>query len=194
MAENTAIDLITMAEYLAYTGREEGKPGLKKDRLDFIITAASEQVQNEIGREILQATFVDEFDGRNELRRYARRPPITGTPTISYWNRTAWVEATTALWPREITDATGLIRLTSSPFTAGVRWKISYTGGWLQAAVPSAIKMVVCQAVQRAELRATGKEGIRTQGQAEQNTTFDLTQLLTKDLRSRLDPWRVYSR
>ena len=194
MPPNTAIDLVTVKNYLEYMARDVGKKETRLERLALLITAASQQfVGLAGGRAFVQAADTMEFDGTGKGRIIVRNPPIDtgGTITISYWNGTGWTEATAGTYPRQFESDLGLVRLTSAVFHR-VRWKILYTGGWTIATMPMDVQMAVCQLVHRAEQRADGKEGVTTESlAADQTMSFDLDKLATDPIRKVATKYRV---
>ncbi len=187
-----AVDLITLKEYHTYTGKEPDRKQFKEAQAALIISAASVLFADLTGRKLIQAADAYEFKGRGELTKYVRYPPITGTPVIAYYNVNTWTTADTTTYPREIVES-DRIRMTSSAFGRNIRWRISYTGGYLIAAVPADIKVAVCQLVDRAVKRAQGKEAVSSETLADHTTTFTLSKLLTEPIMAVVNKYKVVS-
>lgn len=185
MPADTAVDLITRDTFLAYAGREPGSKLTNEARLDLLVTSCSLLFSDLAGgRKFIEVIDIQHFDGRMQQRIYVRNPPIKAAPVLvlEYWNSTAWKVADATTYARELENAKGLVRLTSSAFHP-VRWRVTYTGGYVLAAIPFDIKQAVCQLVDRAEQRAAGKEGIRSDSKSEQSVQFDLGDVATEPIR-----------
>lgn len=193
MPPNIVTDLITRDTFLAYAGREPDSKLTKEARLDMLVTSCSLLFAELAGgRAFLQAEDVYHFDGKKQQRIFVRYPPIKASPAVvlEYWNATAWKTADTTTYAREQENAIGLIRLTSS-FFHPVRWRVTYTGGYLLASMPFDIRQSVCQLIDRAEQRATGKEGVRSDSKSDQSVQFDLGGVATEPIRRVADKYRV---
>lgn len=187
MADAT-VDLITVDEFLTATGQDDANPNFKQGQTEFLITAASQQMINLAdGRKFIQAEDTMEFLGNGSLKQQVRYPPIDddvgNVPVISYWNGTAWVVAEVGPWPRQFQYDVGKVIMTSAVFTKNIRWKIVYTGGYLQAAILNDVKMAVVQLVQRAQYRADGREGLKSESMENQTTSYDLATLATNAIK-----------
>lgn len=185
MPADITIDLITRDTFLEYAGRQPDSKLTNEARLDMLVTSCS-QLFTELagGRKFLEASDLQHFDGKKQQRIFVRYPPINSSPAIilEYWNITAWKTADATTYAREQENAIGLIRLTSSVFHP-VRWRVTYTGGYILASIPFDIKQAVCQLVDRAEQRAAGKEGVRSDSKSNQSVQFDLGEVATETIK-----------
>lgn len=182
MSANTTVDLITVTEYQTYAGQQQADKHTDQEQQEFMITAASEAFSDMVGYNLLSVARTEEFDGHNGLRQYTRVTPITVTPVLSFWNDTSFTVAGTDNYPRQVDNASGLIRMTSASFFR-VRWKIEYTAGYVVADVPFDVKEVVCQMVQRSIARISGKEGVTSESFEVQSSTFDFAMMATDKIK-----------
>lgn len=189
-----AVDLLTFEEYVAWAGLKPENKNLIQDQVTLFIIAASRAFMKAAGgRVFLSAADVQELDGHGGLIQQCRYPPVAADPAlvIEYWNWNTWTTASTGQYPRETNLDTGEIRMTNSAFGRGIRWRLSYTGGWAQASVPEDIKQAVFDLVQRAKKRAEGKQGIRSDSRGDQNISYDLHELMNEPIRAVAASYRV---
>lgn len=188
---NAAIDLLTFDEFLTLQGLKVNNPNVDQVQIELLITAASRVFQTAAaGRVFLSASDAQELDGHGGMIQYCRYPPVTSL-VIAYWNVSEWVTASTALYPRELNTTTGEVRMTSSPFSRNLRWRLSYTGGWTQVLIPEDIKVAVFDLVQRSRKRVEGKQGVRSDGRADQQSRFDLHLNMTPQIQAVAESYRV---
>lgn len=193
MPLDATVDLIIRDTFIKYADREVDSKHVNQDRLDLLLTQASLVFSELAGtRNFLEAVDIFHFDGKKQQRIYVRYPPIKASPAIvlEYWNATAWKVADSITYALEQENATGLIRLTSAVFHP-VRWRITYTGGYLLAAIPIDIQVAVCQLMDRAEQRASGKEGVTSTSKGDQSVNFDLVNLASKAIKAVANKYRV---
>lgn len=191
---NSAVDLLTFDEYTNWTRLKKDNKKVDKVQIALMITAASRQFSNAaLGRKFLQTSRLFSFTGDGSQEQQLPEPPNDSETAIvmEYWQSPNWVTAGTDLYPRETDDAKGIVRLRDSYFGRGVRWRITYTGGYLVASVPEDIKMAVMQLVQRSLLRARGKEGVKSSSQGDQNITLNLDKANTEMIQKAANPYRV---
>ena len=188
-----AADLITLVEYQNYGAKDQDDKNVNQDHHEFLITAASKAFTQLVGRELLTAEHLYDFKGHGGLIQYLPRPPVTTLTLIEFWRTTEWVTADTGIYPRELepaVDATH-IRMTSAVFSRGIQWRITYTGGYAQAAIPMDIKECVCQLVQRSMTRALGKEGVTASSMNDQNISLDLKLLASDKIQQIADRYKT---
>ena len=186
MAPNPTDDLVSLDEYLAYGGRNKDSDKTNVQRLELLITSASQLFQGLAGgRKFVHAEDIFYFDGHATSRLFIRYTPIDSgeTVTLEYWNGTAWTEAAAATHPREIDYIDGKITLTSTVFHRAM-WRVTYTGGYVLASIPTFVKDAVCQLVHRAEMRADGREGVGSVSMNDQSTSYDLKDMVTGSIKS----------
>lgn len=184
MSANATVDLITLINYQDYIGEQLADKHPNQEQREFLITAASAAFSNElVGYNLLVTTRSEEFEGHGGFKQYVRVVPITVTPVLSYWNDTDWTVASDTTYPRQVDNTTGLIRMTSSSFWRGNRWKIEYTAGYAVASMPMDVKECVCQMVQRSIARTSGKEGVTQESFENQASTFDFALLATQKIK-----------
>lgn len=192
---NTAIDLLTFDEFSAWAGHEPEEPGVNQPQVELLITAASRAFMKAAGGRIfLSGEDKQEFDGHGGLIQQCRFPPVASDPAlvIEYWNVTAWATASTGQFPREVNLTTGEVRMTNAAFGRGSRWRLTYTGGYAVVAIPEDIKGAVFDLVQRAKKRVEGKQGVKSDGRADQQSTFDLHRLMNEPIAAVAAAYRVF--
>lgn len=177
MADLETYALITVAEFLEFRGNAASEVNLNEEHLNIHINAASKAIENHCGRIICPVTAVsaEEFWGDDTDEYFVENAKLNASPTLYYWNNTAWTEMTTTLYPREYVGDCGKVWFSNGDlFTRKVRFKISYSTGWAQASVPYPIKQACFVLVQRSLKRAEKLEGVRSVGTGDVTTSYDL--------------------
>lgn len=177
MADNALIEFQT---YLSFLGEEPADTGLVEERVQLFINAASQLIENYCDRKFIATTSQDEiFDGDGESDYIVSNLPLTGTPTLYYWNGSQWVEATAANYPRATDSASGRIWFTQrNTFWKGSdNWKVSYDFGYAIAAVPGDLQAACCVLIQRAMIKAEKKEGLASESFEGITTTVSLSRM-----------------
>lgn len=182
MAADLNVDLVTLLEYQNYAAKAQDDKNVNQEHYEFLITSASKAFTQLAGREFLTGEHLFDFQGHNGLVQYLPRTPVTVLTLIEYWETTAWATADTGIYPRQLEPSVDAdhIRMTSAAFRKGIRWRITYTGGYALAAIPMDIKECVCQLVQRSMTRALGLEGFTQTSMNDQSVSLDL-KLLASD-------------
>lgn len=193
---NAAVDLLTFEEFLTWSGIKPENHRVNQDQVENLITAASRIFSILAGRRLfIQAQDIQQFRGHNGLVQQVRYPPIDdaseNAPVIEFWNWNTWETAGATTYPREFDYVTGQVRMTNSGFGRGILWRITYTGGWEQTDLPEDIKQATFDLVQRAHKRAEGKQGVLSDGKADQNVSYDLHKLANEVIRSVANGYRV---
>ncbi len=114
------------------------------EMIESLINAASKEIEricnNRKFRKV--TTAIDEIkDGWGIKYIYTKNAPITGTPTLYYWNGTTWQTDTS--WSFTQDNADGRIWFDDGNiFWKGEdNWKISYTYGWDITEIPADLQL-----------------------------------------------------
>lgn len=186
--------LISAEEYLAFIGDDSDRT-VNEDQLYFHINAASQAIIDYLDRKVCPVEDVTEvFDGDGTKDYYVRHVVINSEPTLSYWNGSDWTEMTTASYYWTYDGVTGRVYFERGfVFSAGDdNYQIEYNTGYAQVDVPMPIKQACCQLVQRALLKAEGKEGFKSESVGEASSSYDLA-VWPPDVLAQLQQYRHIS-
>ncbi|MBD3403521.1 hypothetical protein GF420_11540 [candidate division GN15 bacterium] len=172
--------LVTYSEYVEqYLGKSIDKvdASLEQSRIEALIDAVSAHIESYCDRKFQAASGLSEvFDGDGTEEYWTANWPITDTPTISYWDGTQWIEATSSLYPRAMDADIGRIYFTQGDtfFKGKNNWRVVYSYGYAVASVPADLKQATYELVHRLYLRAQGKQGIASETHGDVNVSYSL--------------------
>ena len=188
--------LVSVAEYLSsFSGKREDNQNIEIERQEFFINAASKHIEEYCGRKFVPSATVAEIrggDGTSSI--YVHNIPLTTLTSIEYWNGTDWTVLSTDNAPRDSDVDTREIWFTQGHIFADGKknYRITYVYGYSTANVPADLKRAACQLVQRAQVKADGKEGITSQSFGDHTTSYDLAKI-PDDIREVLDRYKRIS-
>lgn len=173
--------LITVEEFKAYRG-DDPTAQVNEDGLNVHINAASMAIANYCNRTLCPVTSVsgEKFRGDDTVLYLVKNLYMDSgtTPTLYYYTGLSWQEMTAAQYPREVDYSEGRIEFMQGHiFAKGVRYKVDYATGYAQASVPDDLKLACFDWVNRAKLRAEGKEGIASESIGEVTNSYNLATL-----------------
>ena len=180
MSDLASNALINHETFIVFRGGDPLDTKLSEDRVNMYINMASQAIENYCARKFIEGTDLEEiFGGDGEKDYIVQNLPLTGTPTIYYWDGTQWVEATASNYPRATDSASGRIWFNEgNKFWKGDdNWRVVYDYGYAIESVPGDLQHACCILVQRAMLKAEGKEGVASESHIDKSITFDLSKM-----------------
>lgn len=200
MAIDLTIALIIEKEYTDYEQISESNPNIPSEAIINAINIASAEIKRFCGGRIfiIPASQVQEiFDGDGTKDYYTRHGQIgDATPVtdvkIYLWQAPTWTEQVAGTYPRTVVAESGRVYFNNGHrFVTGAdNWRIDYKPGWLVANVPADLKGICKQVVSRILKLSEGKEGLTTESFGDSAHTYNLHELLTGDLKSRLKQYK----
>ncbi len=172
---------------IALVSLEEAKRYLKIDPtvddtsadefIETLVNAASKEIERLCnGRKFRKVTTaIDElFDGDDDADYYTKNAPITGTPSLYYWDGLTW--QTDSSWSTTQDNNAGRIWFDDgNVFWRGPikNWKISYTYGWTLNDVPADLKEACIGLVAlKKKLFDDGLHGVNSRSFGDQSISY----------------------
>ncbi len=196
------IALITEEEFGEYQQYKESNSNVASNVIVSFINWASAEIKEICGGRIFiipnPATQIQEiFDGDGTKDYYTKHGQIGDTTPatdvkVYIWQPPTWTEQVAGTYPRTVVVDSGRVYFNNGHiFTLGSdNWRIDYLPGWLIANVPADLKGLCKQVVFRLIKLAEGKEGLTTESFGDSAHTYNLHELLTGDMKSRLKRYK----
>ncbi len=173
--------IVDIAELMSYLGRPLDIQDDDRNRVEMLVNSSSQAIRDYIKRHICPIKAADDeiFTGDDTIEYDVNGLNILATPTLYYWSGIAWVEMTTASYPRTIDSSERRIWFNNGQtFWRPSRvmrnnFKLTYKHGYVRANIPDPLKQACMSLTQRAMLRAEGREGLSSASGLDTTTTYD---------------------
>lgn len=191
------IALIDEDEFSGYQQWTPSNSKLPSEAVVSLINWASAEIKEYCGGRIFIIPSVqiqEVFDGDSTKDYYTRHGKISdkGDVKIYRWESTAWVEKTETYYTLVVEEDKGRIYFNQGAMfeTGQDNWRLDYKPGFALTDVPADLKGVCKQIVHRLLKLSEGREGLSSEAFAESTNSYNLTELLTGDLKSRLKRYK----
>lgn len=196
------VALLTPTEYREFKGVPEDNQSLNDGLLAPHINAGSLFVARHCGRlfitpksGVTPVPIVEQFTGRDTVRRYTAQAPILASPAIvvEYSDGSTWTAVSSDDYDLDLAE--GCVTLInglsySQNFSVPRNWRFTYAYGYDITTIPADLKLAVFKLVQRhLKLVVDDLEGETSRSFGETSTNYNL-QDLTAELRQLLAPFR----
>lgn len=164
--------LCTFAEYCLLLGKDTTNEAIDQPRIEMFVGAVSTMIEKRCGRAFIQGTFADYFEGNGTTFRYPKQWPLkaASSASLDYWSGTAWVATGYTV---TVNDTETKLELAGGyVFYEGMKYKLSYTAGWLIASVPFDLK-AVCAYMTSSLILSFRKAGTRTESVGDETRSYD---------------------
>ena len=160
-------------------GIDESDTKYDNNRLEQFINQASGLIETECHRKFItpSADLEEIFDGDSTKDYYVKNARIAATPTLYYWQGSAWVQDTSSSFT--YVEKTGRVYFTDGNiFSSGSdNWKINYKYGWTLKELPEDVK-IACSYRVKYLMEMMRKGGISSESFGDTTTTFKMNELL----------------
>ncbi len=191
--------IVDVAELMAYLGRPVDIQDDDRNRVEMLINSSSQAIRDYIRRHICPTKSSDSeiFTGDDTIEYDVKGLNISDGDnlTLYYWSGTAWVEMTTASYPRTYDSSERRIWFTNGQTfwrpskVMRNNFKLVYNHGYKRSSVPPPLKQACMALAQRAILRAEGREGLSSASGLDTTTTYD-NRAWPDHIKSLLAPYR----
>lgn len=147
--------------------------------IEALINAASKEIERRCNNRKFRkvtAAISEIFDGDGESNRFTRYAPITGSPSLYYWDGSTW--QTGASWSITQDNDRGEIWFDDgNVFWKGSKnWKVVYTYGWELSQIPADLKQACIRMIAiNKKLFDDDLHGVSSKSFVDNSTSINLT-------------------
>lgn len=181
LASNALVTVAEVKDYLQLSLDDESDVQF----IERLINAASDAIERECGREFIEVTekVSEIFTGDGTAMHYLRNVPITSTIAVAtdifYWNGSAWTALSNETIRQYSSEKTGWIEFTDgNSFWNGWQYKITYTYGYAQSAIPAVLKEACIRLIAiKRKLFLGDLHGIAAKSFGDQSTSYNFDKI-----------------